>query len=841
MTRHFWAWLGSVWWLGLSVSACSDGAVTRGDPSYGGSGGLGSTGGAGKTATGGAVAVPDGLGVGESCSDSARCRDGLSCTSGVCELGGKKVEGDACVVGGECETGQCVARQCVAAGDGTNGSSCETDRDCEAGLRCALVGLGLACLPQGEGDVGASCATSVDCLAGLACLSKTCGVSPTSTPVVGHRWAGVTCEKPKKTGIKAYFEVPGAEGEDKGDYFRLPFPSDLRRTVRGLDLSAFPTPGDEPLGFDMVRVYLSALSRERGWGAYPTVLFRFSGSFDPSTFPAEAVQFFDVTDPTKARKLGWQRFFTSARTSYVCENFVAVQPPRGAPLEPGHTYAVFLLSEAPDDQGQLVTLLGEDKQPVVPSENFLAAIGDDAPSNGLLLTAHATLAPLRELLASYTLDQADVLRPENLLNATVFTVGDVRAPMTELARAALETKAPTASAWVKCGGKAVSPCPQAEGDRACGDDVDGYDEYHALLSLPVFQQGTPPYLTQGGGIDVGEPRLEEVCLSLTVPEGTPPAEGWPAIVFAHGTGGSFRSHVRDEVAGALARAETPFAVVGIDQVAHGPRRGDSQESPENLFFNFMNPFASRGNPLQGAADQLSVARFIKALDIDAETSTGEAIKIDGSRVLFFGHSQGATAGSLALPFGDDYSAAVLSGNGASLREALYTKTNPKNIAAALPFVLGEAPSTSGPDFMAVHPMVSLLQQWIDPADPLHFAELLGKPLEGHRAKHVFQPFGLGDSYSPELTLETFTLAAGLTQVAPEASAEPAYVGSLPQKGLEPAGFRAETGGFTLGMRQYGPPAGRDGHFVVFDNRAANEDVVRFFTGALGAEPPAIGR
>jgi len=43
-------------------------------------------------------------------------------------------------------------------------------------------------------------------------------------------------------------------------------------------------------------------------------------------------------------------------------------------------------------------------------------------------------------------------------------------------------------------------------------------------------------------------------------------------------------------------------VLGIDQVAHGPRRGSSTASPDDLFFNFTNPAAARGNALQGAAD-----------------------------------------------------------------------------------------------------------------------------------------------------------------------------------------------------------------------------------------------
>jgi predicted esterase len=574
------------------------------------------------------------------------------------------------------------------------------------------------------------------------------------------------------------------------------------------------------------------------------------------TFARDAVQFIDVTEPAEGRNVGWQRFYTDGRSNYVCDNFVAVQPPTGSPLEPGHTYAVYIVGEAGgvtllergeqhDDPADDCTIDGAEGTavcdvPVGRSENMAAVLADAAPTDPALKAAHGAFAPLRAYLAAKNLPS------DNVLTASVFTVGDVRAPMTDLAEAVAAGDVPVASDWIKCGGAAVSPCVQAEGDRACADDVAGYDEYHALLALPVYQQGTAPYLTpeDGGGIDTNKPHTEEICMSITVPEGTPPAAGWPTVVFAHGTGGSFRSHVRPEVAGVLAEATPKFAVIGIDQVEHGPRRGDSTQSPNNLFFNFLNPAATRGNPLQGAADQLSVARFAKALNVDGATTGGSAIKVDPTKLYFFGHSQGATEGSVMLPFGDDYQAAVLSGNGASLRDALRTKTKPENVAAALPIVLQDPTMLDpglGAGVTANHPVLSLLQQWIDPADPLNFAGVIGAPLQGHTGKHVFQTFGVDDSYSPPLTMATFALAAGLKQVEAHESAEPLFDTFDDQLVPAPVGYRAPGSGMTLGMRQYGAPQGSDGHFVVFDTQAANDDMVLFLTGVTGVTPPVIGQ
>lgn len=854
MARSFvWAVLGGGLCLSLGASACSDGSVVRGDltadggndgvgnaPGKGGSGNP--TGGSSTDGGAGNVDIPPGQGVGNDCSDAEPCRDGLSCNAdNKCEPSGDKEAGDACVISAECSDGQCVGRQCAPAGAGEEGEQCLTDAQCAAGLRCGIVGLGLACTPEGTGDVGAECASSGDCFGGLGCFQNTCAVAPPGVPPFGQPWGGVECTKPVDADVKAYFEVPGAVGADEGDFFRLPFPTDVRKDGDTLDLSNFPTPGSSLLGVDPVQLYVDAVTEnDSGWGTYPTVLFRFSGPFDFATLPVEAVQFVDVTDPAKGRNVGWRRFYTDARTNYICDNFVAVSPPFGRPLEPGHTYAVYILSEAGG-----VTLTGRgDGKAVVASENMAAVLKNAAPADAKLKAAHVAFAPLRAYLAAENEPVA------NVLTASVFTVADVRKPMTDLAAAVAAADAPTASDWVKCGGAEPSPCADVEGDRDCGADVEGYDEYHALLSIPVYQQGTAPYLTpkDGGGIDTTKPRTEEVCMSITVPEGPAPAAGWPAVVFAHGTGGNFRNHVRDEVAGVLAAASSQFAVIGIDQVEHGPRRGDSKESPNNLFFNFLNPAVTRGNPLQGAADQLSVARFAKALDASAATTTGEAIKVDGSKLFFFGHSQGSTEGSLMLPFGDDYKAAVLSGNGASLRDALRTKTKPENIAGVLPLVLQD-PAMSDPDLgpgvTQNHPVLSLLQQWIDPADPLNFSSLIGKPLTGHTGKHAFQTFGIEDTYSPPVTMATFALAGGFVQVTPDASADPAFDDEeFTSKLLKPValGYKAAANGFTLGLRQYGAPSTSDGHFVVFDTQAANDDMVLFLNGAASAAtPPVIGK
>ncbi|HEU5077252.1 MAG TPA: hypothetical protein VFU02_23835 [Polyangiaceae bacterium] len=868
--------------LGLPLGwACSDGPVTVAQlegstgtassaggagGSAGGSGGESAAGAAGAPATGGtngtstaggsggSTTAPPGLGVGDDCSEDA-CRMGLVCDDEVCALAGTTEEGQPCVASGECaEDLVCAGQVCSPAGSGEVGSSCESDLDCEAGLRCGLVGLEAECLPEGTLDLGDACDVSSDCLGGLACLEGSCTPPLPGMPPFGlPSWQGVECEDPSPDGVRAYFEVPGAEDALEGDFFRLPFPNDVRLTGGSPDLGDFPTPGDELLGVDPVQLYIDRIESEHtGWGTEPKVLFRFSGEIDHTSFVSDAaktegrVRIVDVTpgiaDAERDDTGGWMVYYTSGRSNYVCHNWFGLSRGLGAPMRAGHTYAFLLTTGGRDAEGRSIER----------AENLVALLGDEPPSDPILADAYAAYEPLRDYLA--TDDGNDSgrldLDADDVLNATVISVADHQETMRELANAVRSAGAPVAHDWVRCEAGAESPCPDAEGSRACGSGTSSYDEYHALVDLPIFQQGTAPYLTEGGGIDTSAPiRTEPVCLSLTVPLGTAPSNGWPLVVFAHGTGGNFRSHVNDEVAGVLSESSdahpVPFAVLGIDQVEHGPRRGDSNDSPDDLFFNFLNPDAARGNPLQGATDQLSLFELAQVLTIPGAATGGDPVEINGNRVVFFGHSQGATQGSLMLPYAS-FPGAVLSGNGAGIRYSLLTKTAPVDIARSLPIVLWD-PATDGSLEMGEwHPALGLIQQWSDAADPYNFAEIAAlRPEPDQTPHHIFQTYGIDDSYSPPLTLFAYALAAGLENAPLPAGVDPDADNQndrLPPEAEPLSGNRTIQGeGYTLALRQYEPASNSDGHFVAFDVAEANQDVVEFLFALGERETPSVGQ
>ncbi len=831
----------------------------------------GGTAGASQTGTGGAggVTVPPGAGVGEACSSAQPCRSGLTCSSDVCEPAGTTARGDACVIGAECVAdSQCLGGTCVAAGTAAEGDACETDADCGGGLRCALRGAAAVCVAEGGTDVGKTCEAGADCFAGLTCVEASCAVNPLGLPIaVTPSFDQADCDAPVEQGetVRALFEVPGARGGVASDFFALPFPNDVRLVDGRPDLDGFPTPGAALLGFDPLQRYVDAVeSSSRGWGANPVAIFRFSGAIDWDSF-AQSVPFswIDITPGISvaegyAANAGLQVSFHGGRTNAVCHNWMAVRRFPGSPLVPGHTYAVWIEFDHEDPDNMIA--VAEDGSPIERSPHLEAMLASARPSDPNLVAAWQTFEPFRDYIAMPKDSWMAAPQADRILNATVITVDDIRDPMQDLAAAVEAQPTPEVTDWVLCDGATSSPCPQADGERACGDgSAAAYDEYHALVTLPIFQRGTPPYLDAGGAIAASPVRDEQVCLALTVPKNaTMPPTGWPLVVYAHGTGGSFRSHVRDAVAGTLANVSIPggdpvhFAVLGIDQVQHGPRRGNSTDSPDTLFFNFTNPDAARGNPMQGAADQIALGRLAETLNVNARTTGGDAIRIDSDAIVFFGHSQGSTHGSLALPYSSVFSGAVLSGNGASIKDALLTKTSPVDIAAIVPFALGDPQLGGDPPAMRLaggqdHPGLTLLSQWIDPADPLHFASVVGKsPDEGQSPKHVFMTYGLGDSYSPSKTMRVYAVAGGFDEAEAHSSASQPddlaiNYGTDPLP--VPAGGNVTVDGsdVTLILRQYGPPTGRDGHFVVFDVAAANSDAARFLAMAAAGQVPQVGR
>jgi pimeloyl-ACP methyl ester carboxylesterase len=712
------------------------------------------------------VTYPDGGGgikEGQPCKETSLCDRGLVCAGdGICRLVGAKgtrSEGEGCAYDTDCVIELACASygKCAKAGSGKAGEACVGNESCGKGLLCSAKGACAKAGDPGAKPVGAACGDASECALGLVCIDAKC------TPLA--YWPGVVCQEDSGP-LRAYFEIPRA-AKKPADFYRLPFPNDIRIKNGRVDVLDHPNPGTAlPKEYgDVVGSYLKAISEDvSAFGTNPTVLLRLSREFDLDSIK---IDFVNITksSPAYGQGVGWSMFATTGGGKYICPNYIAVRSSVGRPLAPLTTYALLLRAGIKDSKGNPA---GQDK-------DFKLMLGEVAPEDAEEKAAWTAYAPLRAYLKDKAIAESDVL------SAAVFTTMNPRAHAAALREAVIAQPAPVAQGLTLCDGVKKSPCDDGKDPTwKCGTAVDpAFHELQGTYSTPVFQAGTPPYKTaaDGGAIGydaAGKPKVvrdDKVCFALSVPKGaTMPAEGWPVVIFAHGTGGSYRTFISNGTAAALADAKDAsgtslarMAAISIDGSMHGARRG-STDKPDDLFFNLRNPRAARDNTHQGAADKYQLLRLVKSLVLDqASSPTGEALKLDPSRIYYFGHSQGTIEGIPFLALEPEVKATVLSGAGGYLIGSLLAKTKPVNVAGAVQFALADGQVSSS------HPLLNLLQLYFEEVDCVNYGSaLFAAPEKGVGAKHTLLTYGVADSYTPPGTISALAWSMSIPQVKQEA-------------------------------------------------------------------------
>jgi hypothetical protein len=181
----------------------------------------------------------------------------------------------------------------------------------------------------------------------------------------------------------------------------------------------------------------------------------------------------------------------------------------------------------------------------------------------------------------------------------------------------------------------------------------------------------------------------------------------------------------------------------------------------------------------------------------------------------------------------------LSGEGGGLIESLLTKVSPVDIKDGLWVALSESSASA---VTLYHPVLSIIQNWVDPSDPIHFAALDVTPSVPTGTtpfpRNIFQPSGTSDTYTPFPVQVTFAIAGGLGLISPVVDDTGAAYGSnLPasQSGNISLGALMSTAAF----RQYVPGPTYDGHFVAYDNMTAQTDVTTFLAGVAMGQLPKV--
>jgi hypothetical protein len=807
--------------------------------------------------------IPSGAGVGEACGNGIGCRGNLSCdtVSKTCAAVPSVIPGGACVLSAECLAGNYCTQQgaCAPSGKGVAGASCSSEGDCAPGLLCAQTGLVGMCQAAGRVDLGLVCVQTADCLAGLLCVSGIC------TKAVLSPWAGVSCSDGEDITPKIYFHVPRATDPVTAgaDFYKLPFPNDIRLKNGKVSLAGHPKPGKRILPLDIVQSYITAIEAEStGFSANPTMFLRFSKQFSANTFPGDCGAILvDITptSPNYTLAEGLTCGATNAGSRYVCGPYLWARTQLGRPLRPGTTYALLVKKSITDLQGS----------PFGADDDFKAMLAATAPADPALAAAYPAYLPLRNYIATGQIAAGD------LAAAVVFTVEKYEDPLAGIdatiaaappSAQPVQPVQPVIEGLVRCAPGVVSPCDDGKtgadhvrGCLAADSSSVNFDTYQGTMSLPVFQQGTPPYLTptDGGGIvydaTTGAATIQgtqAVCFALTVPKGVAPTAGWPLVVYSHGTGGSYRSIIDlglsddfalgtaaaglgfgvDGGATSVSATPVPMAVLGYDGILHGTRNGGSTKPVGELVYNFLNPRAARDNALQAAADLLAIPHGLASF-------AAKGIALDSTKLSLYGHSQGGNGASLVAARQSSYGAIVMSGTGGEIIYTLLGKTQPVNIPAVLPYLLGEIGSSA---VDATHPVLGLMQMYFERSDSVNFGRrLFHEPLPTMTPHHILHVYGTKDNYSVVSTQRAYALAAGF-QSAPVPAVD--NFGLAPIATSPPVSYNEFFGSYgklTALEIQYQPDPSYDGHFVSTQNPGARAAIQELLVTAARDGIPTV--
>ncbi|MCA9664425.1 MAG: hypothetical protein KC503_02520 [Myxococcales bacterium] len=667
---------------------------------------------------------------------------------------------------------------------------------------------------------------------------------------LGAALAVAACSSASITPTRPLFDLAG--GAD-ADLYALPFPNDIRRRADGtIDLARFSS-GQPQL---LQHYYDLVASGRFGFSTNGAVHFRFSDAIDEGTLPASpagavaagsAVQLVDIdpSSPDYGKRVPLLLAYKPAAGRFIGAHSLTLLPLPGFTLRPATIYAALLTDGLADPTGH----------PVVQADAFARLLAD-RPERGEE-RAYAAYAPLRAYLAKTGLT--------GILSAAVFTTGGPF-DLTSKIRAVVHSL----------------PAPVAK-DLVVARETERYVEVRGTYEAPFFQQGKVPFSLppDGGGIELdaqGLPkvaRTETLRFAISIPKGTMPSRGWPVVLYAHGTGGSYRSFINGDVAWRLSRMTDASgkvigraAVIGIDQTLHGPRAPEGTE-PQLAFINIFNPTASIYNVVQGGSDNFALLRMVRNLRFRKLTFAkgtrvdfGVEVQFDPQKVGFMGHSQGGLTGPLFLSAEPGVGAAVLSGAGANSILALLSKTEPINI----PDVIG---SLIQEKIDAFHPLATIIQQLLDVSDPANQASaLIRAPRPGIPAKNLLVTQGFVDHYTPNETTDALAIGIGiptLGEVVREVAGQSLRRDDAAPRSLPIAGnISLDGGSVTAGLLQFRSPVTEDacepdgsckgsrycgddnmcyhdGHFVVFDVPEAQRQVSLFFGSYFRDGVAVVGR
>ncbi len=637
---------------------------------------------------------------------------------------------------------------------------------------------------------------------------------------------GEKVEKFVERPTQARFEAPDT------DFWSAPLPSSLRTREDGsLGLTRYPAPRS-PL---LTAWLQTANERSReGWGLTNGVFFPMSGALDPTSLPATpeasraddaAVYLVDIdpASPERGRRFPLNVTFTEDGGVTRADNLLALAPVFGFVRRPGTLYAAVVTEGVKDVNGE----------PLGRTPSFHAAFiaSEDDEAEGADARASSELAPLRAFLKEREED------PSRVVAATVFRTLDPERALSSLVDFVEGLPAPTVAAgW---------------------EPAEEYDDYRVYTSswlVPNVQSGDRPghgaisWDAEGRPVQTG---TQQARLVITVPKTPMPEDGFPLLIYLHGSGGEAyegidrgpttqdgpppRPAAPKGSGPAAYLARRGIALLGFDFPLHGTRKSPPDESGlefYSLFGRLEEPYNIRqtlDNMPVAVMEFVYLTRLIESLDV-------AGARYDERRLSAMGHSMGSTLGIVAAGVDPRVDGWVFSGSGGMLIEVAHSATYPVHLK---PFVELLLSMPQGEALTRDHPLLHVFQNLWDHVDPVARARRVAQEPFAHRGPRPYlMTAGVVDGYFHPLAQQAVAVSLGGPLVGPTVEETLPGAMALAQRPAADFGVAGNLNGVTGGVVHFSSPH-ELGHYIVFNDDGPRSQVLCFVEGVGSEGGPRI--
>ncbi|MGO9000097.1 MAG: hypothetical protein ACLQVI_42765 [Polyangiaceae bacterium] len=474
---------------------------------------------------------------------------------------------------------------------------------------------------------------------------------------------------------------------------------------------------------------------------------------------------------------------------------IAVGPPRGYLLQPAHQYAVVLTSRVKDTGGNplaassdFTTVVNGTAAGPIGATYMKAYTTASASLKTALSTDGATIVSMAAFTTMNKTPEIFAMRNalESAPAATLSWDSATMAPMGATKFAAVATAGDAGASDAGDGGTGNGTLPAGftaslddwlgvvppSGKLPNGTDnpdveqpVRAHDQLAAVgtavFSATSYLQttgnsyGNQAFATFAidGGVPVPQANVK-IWITFAIPTAPMPAAGYPAIIVQHGLSGS-REFVMDL---ANVFAAQGWLVAAIDSVTFGARApeaantvdavndfagpgstykgpdgfADTENGSTDFFGGLQNILAICDQFREGGFDTAQVVKLLRSNPDLSPLATGSGTpQIDPSHIAYIGDSLGAMEGTIAAAIEPHVQAWFLNVNSGSLMPELAAHS--PSISPLLSEAAAFNFQITGDVFNWSHPLIQVLQNIIEPGDPISYAQYLTtspQPLAG---------------------------------------------------------------------------------------------------------------